>query len=414
MIHPHWRRFEPPPASVNLAFGALYGLIGLVGVVANLVNLAIFCRYLWTSSNLLISNLAVFDVLMMIKTPIFVVNSAMQGPFLGATGCQMYGALSALSGLGSIWTLTAVAYERYLAISHPFRHTNRFSLRQAGTLLILSWFLGFVFMMFPLMGWNRFVFEGFLTSCTFDYLSEDWSSRSYVITIVVFAWFFPMIVIVSSYVSILLTIRESHRQLATVAGDHKPSSSRGRQVPSLRVATAAAAAASQDTWPHYMDAKMKLERRLTRKTAVIVLVWVLAWTPYAVIVVCSTFLNRDWLTPKTCMIPAICCKISACMNPFLYGFKRSQERRLRARRGMMTGSLIDTMTNVEFQAKEVITVVEMDETVAINTLMDETVAITTQVNETRANETLAINKCVNESVAINKCVSETVSINTKI
>lgn len=50
---------------------------------------------------------------MMIKTPIFIVNSFNEGPVFGRLGCSIFGLLGAYVGPCSAVTNAAIAYDRY-------------------------------------------------------------------------------------------------------------------------------------------------------------------------------------------------------------------------------------------------------------------------------------------------------------
>ncbi len=64
---------------------------------------------------------------------------------------------------------------------------------------------------------------------------------------------------------------------------------------------------------------IQLEVQLTKMVCVILLVWVFAWTPYAVMSVWITIFKGEGLTIRLGMIPTMCCKLSASVNAFLYG-----------------------------------------------------------------------------------------------
>ena len=50
---------------------------------------------------------------MMVKTPIFIVNSFNEGPVIGRLGCSIFGLLGAYVGPCSAVTNAAIAYDRY-------------------------------------------------------------------------------------------------------------------------------------------------------------------------------------------------------------------------------------------------------------------------------------------------------------
>lgn len=70
-------------------------------------------KSLQTPSNIFVINLAICDFLMMIKTPIFIYNSFNRGYAAGYIGCQIFGFIGAISGIGASATNACIAYDRY-------------------------------------------------------------------------------------------------------------------------------------------------------------------------------------------------------------------------------------------------------------------------------------------------------------
>lgn len=66
-----------------------------------------------TPSNMFVVNLAICDFFMMIKTPIFIYNSFNTGFALGHLGCQIFGIIGSMTGIGAAITNAAIAYDRY-------------------------------------------------------------------------------------------------------------------------------------------------------------------------------------------------------------------------------------------------------------------------------------------------------------
>jgi hypothetical protein len=66
-----------------------------------------------TSSNLFVANLAMLDLVMMAQLPIFVANSLYQGQVMGKLGCDLFGALGGIAGMGAAVNNVAIAYDRY-------------------------------------------------------------------------------------------------------------------------------------------------------------------------------------------------------------------------------------------------------------------------------------------------------------
>ena len=66
-----------------------------------------------------------------------------------------------------------------------------------------------------------------------------------------------------------------------------------------------------------MDAEVKLSKTV----GIILLVWILAWTPYAIMAIWAMFFDAYGLSPNLGLIPALTCKVSAAVNVLLYGLR---------------------------------------------------------------------------------------------
>jgi r-opsin len=60
-----------------------------------------------------IINLAVFDLMMMLEMPLLIVNSFYQRLIGYQLGCDVYGILGSLSGIGGAITNAVIAFDRY-------------------------------------------------------------------------------------------------------------------------------------------------------------------------------------------------------------------------------------------------------------------------------------------------------------
>ena len=64
-----------------------------------------------------------------------------------------------------------------------------------------------------------------------------------------------------------------------------------------------------------------MEKRLAKMVCVLLVIWALAWTPYAVMSIWIMFCDSKGLSPVYGLIPTICCKLSAGLNTLLYGIR---------------------------------------------------------------------------------------------
>ena len=119
-------------------------------------------------------NLAFSDLCMMLtQFPMFVFNSFAGGVWLfGPFMCELYACTGSIFGLGSIATMAAISYDRYnvivLGMNGPRMTTGR-----AVGLILFCWTYAIGWSILPFIGWGRFIPEGILDSCSFDYLTRD-------------------------------------------------------------------------------------------------------------------------------------------------------------------------------------------------------------------------------------------------
>lgn len=135
----------------------------------------------------------------------------------------MYGFIGGLTGTVSIMTLAGIALDRYYAIVHPLNPFKRTTTRRAILGITFTWIYASVFATFPLYSKIPYTSEGYLTSCSFDYLNDDVENRIFVFVFFLAAWFLPLVVILFSYFSIFRIVRQAERTDIFTVGNRKRS-----------------------------------------------------------------------------------------------------------------------------------------------------------------------------------------------
>uniref|UniRef100_A0AAU8BC23 Opsin n=1 Tax=Conopomorpha sinensis TaxID=940481 RepID=A0AAU8BC23_9NEOP len=298
LINPHWLKFSPPPAAVNYFLGGLYVVMMLVGCTGNALVLIMYirCRSLRTPGNILVANLALSDFFMLAKTPVFIFNSFNMGPALGKTGCVIYGFLGGLTGCTSIATLASIALDRYWAIVRPLEPLRSLTAVRARIFALGAWLYAALFSSIPALdiGYGRYVPEGYLTSCSFDYLTDDLKPRYFIFAFFCAAWVAPFCTIIFCYLNILRIV-VCQRNVSINKCDRRLSSRHVKE-----------------------QVKRKAELKLAGLVIVVIALFFGSWTPYAVVALLGIFGKKDLVTPTSSMIPALFCKTAACINPFVY------------------------------------------------------------------------------------------------
>nr|BAQ54760.1 opsin, short-wavelength sensitive type [Somatochlora uchidai] len=301
-IHPHWRQYKAPAAYQHFLLGIVYAFIFFMGVLGNSLVLITFftTKSLRSPSNFFVANLAVFDTIMMFKLPFFVMNSVVEGQLFGKIGCDVYSLAGSYSGMGAAITNSMIAFDRYRTIAFPL--DGRLGMKAALGLVGFTWLWATPFSILPFFEiWSRFAPEGYLTTCSFDYLTEGKSTQLFTIVIFVWAYIIPLLLIALFYSRILSHVREHEKMLREQA--------KRMNVKSL----------SQG------DEK-SAEIKIAKVAITIVFLFICGWTPYALVAIIGCFGDRNLMTPTFSMFPAVACKTVACIDPWIYAINHPRFR----------------------------------------------------------------------------------------
>nr|CAI5817364.1 unnamed protein product [Callosobruchus analis] len=292
-INIHWLKFDAPNDISFYALGTTYMLFIVVGFTGNLLVIFLFarCKSLRTPANYLIVNLAITDGLMSLKSVVVVYNCFHKGPALGELACRLFGFLGGLTGTTSIITLSVISFDRYFVIKFPLKRS--FSKARIKICLAIAWIYGIIFSIIPAMdvGFGKYTYEGYLTTCSFDYLTDSKKIKIFIIVFFVAAWVVPFILISFSYGNIL-----------KVVTSRTITSKRGRE--SFR----------------HMRQEMNKRQEITvaRVAFSTILLWFVSWTPYAIVALLGVFDQKYLITPLVSMFPALFCKTASCLDAYVY------------------------------------------------------------------------------------------------
>ncbi|CAL7938253.1 unnamed protein product [Xylocopa violacea] len=304
LIDSYWYRFPPLDPLWHKVLGLVMIALGIVGWFGNGVVVYIFVMTpsLKTPSNLLVVNLAFSDFIMMgFMCPPMVICCFYETWVLGPLMCDIYAMVGSLCGCASIWTMTAIALDRYNVIVKGMSGTP-LTIKRATLQIFGIWSFALLWTILPLVGWNRYVPEGNMTACGTDYLSEEWSSKSYILVYSVFVYYTPLFTIIYSYYFIVSAVAAHEKAMKEQA--------KKMNVASLRSGD------NQNT---------SAEAKLAKVALTTISLWFMAWTPYLVINYIGIF-NRSLLTPLFTIWGSLFAKANAIYNPIVYGVSHPKYR----------------------------------------------------------------------------------------
>ncbi|XP_028853643.1 opsin-1, short-wave-sensitive 2 [Denticeps clupeoides] len=274
--------------------GAYMILLTIVGTAINGLTIVCTIQYkkLRSHLNYILVNLAVANLLVTsFGSSICGISFFYKYFIFGPLGCKMEGFTASVGGMVSLWSLAVVAVERYLVICKP---VGNFSFKSHHALFgcAITWVFAMVAAVPPLVGWSRYIPEGFQCSCSPDWYTtgNKYNNETYTMFLFCFCFGVPFTTIVFCYGQLLFTMK-------------------------------AAAKAQADS-----ASTQKAEREVTKMVIVMVLGFMVCWFPYAGFALWIISNRGQAFDLRLATIPSVLSKSSTVYNPVIYILMNKQFR----------------------------------------------------------------------------------------
>ena len=110
--------------------------------------------------------------------------------------------------MATIWSLTAITVERAWVIFCITRAKHhRITMAKMMMVVVSIWLAAMIISLPPFLGWNRYIYEGYLYSSTVDYLSTSLTDLSYTWMLMTMGWVLPNLLIMVSHASTVTIYR---------------------------------------------------------------------------------------------------------------------------------------------------------------------------------------------------------------
>lgn len=73
--------------------------------------------------------------------------------------------------------------------------------------------------------------------------------------------------------------------------------------------------------------RLELELRITKVAISNVIIWIVAWTPYATVCMIGSFGDKSLVTPLTSQLPAFFAKLASALNPVVLAISHPNYRK---------------------------------------------------------------------------------------
>lgn len=315
----------------------VYGCNFVIGMVGNSMVVAVIYCYmkLKTVANIFVLNLAISDLTFLITLPMWatVTATGYHWPF-GGFLCKTSAGLVIFNLYTSVFFLTALSIDRYLAIVHPVRSRRLRTVVYARITCVVIWLFAFVLSVPTAMTRDvHHITNSNKTVCAILHQVQDDRLSDLLLAISLMKSFLgflvPFIVIITCYCLI---------GRALLGARHIQKSSRSRDDEVLRMLAAAVLAFFLCWVPHQVFHFMQVLTQMTMANN------------------CAILEIIDTAMPFTICIAYF----SSCVNPIVYGFvgnnfRKNLLRLLRCSPGGPTGphlSISSKMSALSFRASE--------------------------------------------------------------
>ncbi|XP_052469072.1 delta-type opioid receptor-like [Carassius gibelio] len=280
------------PVIVAIIITALYSIVCVMGLVGNVLVMYVIIRYtkMKTATNIYIFNLALADALATSTLPFQSVNYLMGTWPFGDVLCKIVMSIDYYNMFTSIFTLTTMSVDRYIAVCHPVKALDFRTPWNAKIVNVCNWILSSAIGL-PVMVMASTTIEYHSSSfgiidCTLLFPHPSWYWENLLkICVFIFAFIMPVLIITICYGLMILRLK-SVRMLSG-------SKEKDRNL-----------------------------RRITRMVLVVVAVFIICWTPIHIFVIIKALVNipSSLLQTVTWHFCIALGYTNSCLNPVLYAF----------------------------------------------------------------------------------------------
>ncbi|XP_029970467.1 delta-type opioid receptor-like [Salarias fasciatus] len=280
---------EPEPLSPIIpVIVAVYSVVFVVGLVGNCLVMYVIIRYtkMKTATNIYIFNLAVADALVTTTMPFQSTDYLLSSWPFGEVACKVFISIDYYNMFTSIFTLTMMSVDRYVAVCHPVKALDFRTPTKAKIINVVIWVLSSAAGI-PAMVLGSTNTNNGTTECALQFPDPYtyWDTLMK-ICVFIFAFVVPVIIITVCYTLMVLRLK------------------------SVRLLSGS-------------PEKDRNLRRITRLVLVVVAVFVVCWTPIHIFILVKALSAG---VPETTAVMAayfLCVALgytNSSLNPILYAF----------------------------------------------------------------------------------------------
>ncbi|KAM6918599.1 G-protein coupled receptor 55 [Xenentodon cancila] len=188
----------------------IYIPIFIFGLILNIAALVVFCVCLrkWTESTIYMTSLSLMDLLLLFPLPFKMHATNHKWPGNLWQLCSILENLYFVGTYGSIYMIMCIAADRWLAICHPFKAKQLRSTKAALITCVTIWVLVFSAIVPVIYNFGKDRKDYF--HCFHEFSADGWKP-AVIISLQVFGFLVPALVVVYCSVQTICTLKQSGR-----------------------------------------------------------------------------------------------------------------------------------------------------------------------------------------------------------
>ncbi|XP_065272108.1 somatostatin receptor type 2 [Emys orbicularis] len=271
----------------NAILTFIYFGVCIIGLCGNTLVIYVILRYakMKTITNIYILNLAIADELFMLGLPFLAMQVALVHWPFGRAICRIVMTVDGINQFTSIFCLTVMSIDRYLAVVHPIKSAKWRRPRTAKMINVAVWGVSLLVIM-PIMIYAGIQNTHGRSSCTIIWpgKSSAWYT-GFIIYTFSLGFLVPLTIICLCYLFIIIKVKSS----------------------GIRVGS---------------SKRKKSEKKVTRMVSIVVAVFIFCWLPFYLFNVSSVsvFINPTPFLKGMFDFVVVLTYANSCANPILYAF----------------------------------------------------------------------------------------------
>ncbi|KAM9346535.1 somatostatin receptor type 5 [Symphorus nematophorus] len=273
------------PSVAGVLIPLIYIIVCIIGLGGNTLVIHIVLHYskIESVTNIYILNLAIADELFMFSLPFLAVQNTLQSWPFGSFMCRLVMTVDSINQFTSVFCLTVMSIDRYLAVVHPIRSSKWRRPQVAKVVNGTVWALSFLVVL-PVVIFANILKPGGTCNIAWPQPANIWQAAFIIHTSTV-GFFCPFLIICLCYLLIVLKIRSSGKKV------HATSTKR-----------------------------RKSERKVTRMVVIIVAMFFFCWLPFYALNIINLMVALPSEYQGLYYFFVVLGYANSCANPIVYGF----------------------------------------------------------------------------------------------